>query len=425
MQLVESDLQKTTSKGMWWTGRKIMVRLHLGAYLLQKLYNLTDRKTEYQIKDNAAFQLFSGRGILSNWHVPDHTKIEEFRNRLTPETQRTLGNVLAKTAVTLGFADPGEVDFDSTVQEANISYPSDADLMCKLADMGEKVLEYIKEKIPYVVPEGLNIDMKSIKQNARKYFFLAKNKSIDIRREIFKNLHKVVKQQMRPIIDTCQGMSEEQIGCLPWNIKLACHQLRQDGWRYLLDVAHFIRTHTIKPGKILSFHSKAVKCIKKGKAGKEMEFGRVFQLGRIKGNFLFALASTSLRMNDRKSFIPLLEEHARIFGESMIDTVAVDKGYWSAQNRKKLLEVSGCQEGLQRPGNIKDGHALDLELADRLRNRRSGIEGMIGGTKRGGQLGRSRMKSDRATLSAGYGSILGMNLRQLIRCKQQEISKAA
>jgi hypothetical protein len=63
MQLVESDLQKTTSKGMWWTGRKIMVRLHLGAYLLQKLYNLTDRKTEYQIKDNAAFQLFSGRGI--------------------------------------------------------------------------------------------------------------------------------------------------------------------------------------------------------------------------------------------------------------------------------------------------------------------------------------------------------------------------
>ena len=62
---------------------------------------------------------------------------------------------------------------------------------------------------------------------------------------------------------------------------------------------------------------------------------------------------------------------------------------------------------------------------EQLRDRRAGIEPLIGHTKHGGQLGRSRMKSDQATLAAGYGSVLGMNLRQLIRHQQGKIKNAA
>jgi len=70
----------------------------------------------------------------------------------------------------------------------------------------------------------------------------------------------------------------------------------------------------IKAGKVLAFHAHAVACIRKGKVGKDKEFGRVFQLGRIKGNFLYVLASTSLRMEDKQSFAPMLAEHAVLFG---------------------------------------------------------------------------------------------------------------
>jgi transposase len=96
--------------------------MHLAAYLLQKIYDLTDRQVEYGIKDNAAYQVFCGKGIVEGWHPPDHTKIEVFRNRLSPETQRALANETAKIAISLGFADPRETDIDSTVQEANIAY---------------------------------------------------------------------------------------------------------------------------------------------------------------------------------------------------------------------------------------------------------------------------------------------------------------
>jgi len=424
IKLVVEDLKKTTGKGWWWMGRKIKVRIHLGAYLLQRLYNLTDRKVEYQLNDNAAFRLFCGLGIVQDWHAPDHTKIEEFRNRLSPETHRQLANMIAQAAVSLGFADPSDVDFDSTVQEANVSYPSDASLMTKLAGLGKKFVDFVKEKLPQGMTEGLGVNMKGVKENARNYFFLPKNKDIEIKRDVFKKLHKLVKREMKPVVDLCEMLTASQIAKLPWNIRRAYEQIKKDGWRYLLDVAHFTRTHTIKAGKMLSFHAKALACIKKGKAGKEMEFGRVFQLGRIKGNFLFVLESTSVAMNDKQNFIPLLREHAKLFGDGTLETAATDKGYWSSKNRQELRRIGKRTEGLQKPSTVKET-VMDLALQERLRNRRAGIEPLIGHAKHGGQLGRSRMKGDIATLGAAYGSILGLNLRQMIRHQQGKMNDAA
>ena len=177
--------------------------------------------------------------------------------------------------------------------------------MSKLAGLGQKVIEHLRDKTPGLVPDGLMVDMRKIKEKARSYFFLAKNTAIDKRREVFKSLHQLVKQQMRPVVEICEKLSAKQLQAMPWNIRRAADQITSHAWRYLLDVAHFTREHTMKIGKILSFHAQQVTCIKKGKVGKDKEFGRVFQLGRIKGNFLFALASTSLGMPNKHFFEPL------------------------------------------------------------------------------------------------------------------------
>ncbi len=46
---VMPDLMMTAKK-KWWVGRPLSLRIHLGAYLLQQLFNKTDRQTEYSIK---------------------------------------------------------------------------------------------------------------------------------------------------------------------------------------------------------------------------------------------------------------------------------------------------------------------------------------------------------------------------------------
>ena len=118
--LVMPDLKKT-KKGFWWLGRKLYLRIHLAVLILQVLFKSTDRATEAMIKTTARFQIFCGLRLIKRWCCPDHTKIEEFRNRLSPETHKAIADYIIKLAIQLGFADPSKVDIDSTVQEANMS----------------------------------------------------------------------------------------------------------------------------------------------------------------------------------------------------------------------------------------------------------------------------------------------------------------
>ena len=142
--VVLPDLKKT-EKGCWWRGRALMLRIHLGVYILQALYNKTDRVIGQEINNNAIFQVFCGLNIVDHWHVPHASKIEEFRNRLSVSSHHAVGELVIKAAHQAKFADPTWMDIDSTVQEANIAYPSDANMMMKLCIKASRVADILKE----------------------------------------------------------------------------------------------------------------------------------------------------------------------------------------------------------------------------------------------------------------------------------------
>lgn len=417
------DLKKT-ARGMWWRGRPLFLRVHMGVYLLQSLYNETDRGIEDRIKYDASFQTFCGGSIVPDWGCPDHTKIESFRNRLTAETQRQLIDIVLLAAMKLGFADPTWMDVDSTVQEANISYPSDANLMTKLAQKCKKVLDYLKGKAGTVIPGNLEIEMSLIRKKAQEYFFLAKNKPREMKRLVFRDLHQLIKQQVFPFLKVVADLNPDHLKSLPWNISRELTQVSRYGKRYILDVAHFIRKQTIKAGKILSLHAQALSCIKKGKLGKDFEFGRVYQLGRIGGNFLITMACDSIRMEDKQCLGGMIGEHARLFGEGVLKSIGTDKGYYSSRNLRSAFSADICEVGIQCPGSVKAKGRIDEAAVKTLRDRRAGIEPLIGHAKKMG-LGRSRMKSDTATLASGYRCVLGFNLRQLANHQIKDLVKAA
>ena len=170
LQCVLPDLQRT-KKRRWWMGRPLRIRIHLGAYILQQMSNPTDRVTEQQIRDNAAFQLFCGYGLIKKWHAPDHTKIEAFRSRLSPETQRRLANVITQQAVKLNYANPQALDVDSTVQEANITYPAIANLLVKVALLASKVGKGLNQLCCGGMKRN-RVGLSNLKQIALYYFNL-------------------------------------------------------------------------------------------------------------------------------------------------------------------------------------------------------------------------------------------------------------
>src|SRR5499433_3616253 len=219
-ELVLPDLQQTTAKGKGWLGRKLKLRIQLGAFLLQWLYNLTDRQVEWAIRDHAAYQLFCGWGSGAPWHAPDHTKIEEFRSRLSPETQRTLANEVAVWATELGFADPSAMDIDATVQEANIAYPSDAQLMVKMTLLVNKVWTYMKKNVAFFADFIPTVDVKAVKAKAKAYWFRDRQHT-DTTPSLLQDLWHESFTQISHVRKYFEVLLDYDIDRMPWNIRRA------------------------------------------------------------------------------------------------------------------------------------------------------------------------------------------------------------
>jgi hypothetical protein len=409
-QIVLPDLQKSTQHKKWWVGRPLQLRSHLGAYVLQQLLNKTDRQMEADIKDNAAYQLFCGRGNVEKWHCPDHTKIEAFRSRITTKSSQELANKVAVSAKGFGFARAQEFDVDSTVQEANISYPSDVHLLGKLALKAKRVRDTLMKGV-----EGLclpEVDLKGVKAKVRDCFFKAKKAGKEAKRRLQCSLWRKTCEETRRIIEWCETLGKG-VTHGNWAVNRAIKELAADGRRVLLETAHFFRNGVALKGKILSLHVKAVSCFNKGKLSGRLEFGRNYQLGRIGGNYLIIKEAENVREEDKEAVGSMIALHERLFGEGVLKSFAADKGYYSARN-KKLLEKKKLENGLQKPNHCAKSVPAPGEVSVALVNRRAGIEPLIGHAKHGGQLGKSRMKSDKATEKAAYSAVFGFNLRQLM-----------
>ena len=229
----------------------------MGAYILQQLFNLTDRQTEYGLKDNAAYQIFCGRTIIDKWHAPDHTKIEKFRSRLSPETQRKIANLTASHAVKLGIAAPKAIDIDSTVQEANMTYPTDAKMLRKLGTITEKVSQALKKIFPN---KNLTVDLKEIALKAKNCFFQKCYASNEEKSGHLQQLWDAVCEPVRKTVQACNELSSSQLRKFKWNIKRAIDQLVLHGQDYLEQSKVFIETSKATKPKRLSFHLDEVEC---------------------------------------------------------------------------------------------------------------------------------------------------------------------
>jgi len=134
--------------------------------------------------------------------------------------------------------------------------------------------------------------------------------------------------------------------------------------------------------KPLSLHAKAVSCIKKGKLGKPFEFGRVYQLGRVDGNFILITKAKSLQENDKSSAGRVVHLFQRLFGRKKLINVGADKGYFSEKNIRTVKRFGVKTIAIQKPQNCKSySSGLSKDEEKLLNNRRSGIEPLIGHVK--------------------------------------------
>jgi IS5 family transposase len=398
------DLYKDRKK----SGKKLNIRLHLGAFLLQTIFRWTDRELEENLKYYCPARIFCG---IKNEQISyDHSAYVKFRNRLSDETASKFNISLLKVANIKGFTGAAFVDVDSTVQEANIEYPADIRMMQSIFRKGVKLLNGLGEAGSSTAKNLLScFDLKSTERLFKSYFFAKKsNDGFELKVKVFSEAHKISIKMVEAIL-SIQNKLKDYV--LPWNYKRDNEQLTGVAPTLLNQINHFIKHGEVAPNKILSLHASEVKCISKGKAGKPYEFGRKFFIGRLPGNYSFTMTDNNFALEDSDSLEKVLNNFEEIFNKSP-DSISGDQAFWSRQNLKaceikKINEIGICPRGHKN-------WRIDESKIEEMATRRSKVEPIIGHLKRRG-MGKSKMKSDSMTRLDGQRSSLSLNLSRFAR----------
>lgn len=402
-ELAIKDLYRDRRK----SGKKLNLRLHIGAYLLQSMFRWTDRELEENLNYYAPAKLFCG---LDGQKSYDHSAYVKFRQRITEETARTFSHSIVKVASRKGFTNSASLDFDSTVQEANIEYPSDVRMMHKLINKSKKLLNYLRDNGSRKAKSILEtFDFKKLGQKFKEYYFAKKSQEGHERKvELFSYFQRKTKEITENVSSLFSIIDRHD---LKWNLKRDFEHIKDIAPILLKQIRHFISNGKVAINKILALHVKEAKCICKGKVGKVCEFGRKWFIGRLSGNYAFGFTDEDIALEDARSLDKGIAEHEKIFN-CPPDSLTGDQGFWSNDNLKSCEKREVAEVGINPRG--RRSWKVESEKIEGLKSRRAGVEPVIGHIKRRG-LGKSKMKSDQGTKKEGQRAILSFNLSRFAK----------
>jgi len=382
-------------------GRELNLRAHLGAYLLQSVHGWTDRWCEEMLRYYIPARIFCGFNESSG--ALDHTRIEAFRNRFGKKGAQLFTKEMLEVAAEYGFTGPEDVDMDTTVQEAGITYPTEMKLMDGLLKTAHRLHRKLKEAGKKGI-RGIKKGMAAFSKGYTEYRFFARSKE---------DKSKLIKASVEMVQEVLTEMAEVKSAfeVLAGAKQAAAERILDLGPKLMKQILSWVQTGKVASNKIVSLWKEAPRAISKGKIGKGVEFGRKWVVNCYRGGYVLVTAPKKTKISDQHCVEESLGLHAAHFSRTP-DSFATDRGMWSGANIELCQQAGIKKIGIQPKGKA----ALLVSQQDHqmLKNRRAGIEPRIGHLKTCG-LGRSKMKTDKGDLIAGHRSALAYNARHLMR----------
>jgi hypothetical protein len=393
-------------QGIAWDtgGRKLNLRAHLGAYILQTVHGWTDRWTEEMVRFYFPARIFCG--YLDSTGSLDHTKIEEFRNRFGEKGARLITEDMLRIAKEFGFTKGDDVDMDTTVQESGITHPTEMKLMNHLM----KRLKAISGKLKEVWGRGIT-GIKGLSEEFKRvmthYRFFAKD--MTTKTEMIQKTKALSEIGLERLGQFLPGKTA--FDKLQRRTQLEILRLLSLGPELMDQIRYWLEQGKVAPGKIVSLWKLVPKAIPKGKLGKPVEFGRKWIVNAYQGGYVLVTAPQNPKIADPHCVIESLSLHNTVF-DDMPESFGTDRGMYSTDNLELCLSAGIKKIAIQPKGKAQP--LLSRRDHHQLANRRVAVEARIAHLKLKG-LGKSRMKTDSGDLISGYRSALACNLSHLMR----------
>ena len=364
----------------------VPIRRMIGLLLLKHIYNLSDEAIVDRWIENPYWQYFSGEKVFQINKPFDPTEFIHFRNRIGKEGAERL----LKVSVQLfgKEAQEKEVLIDSTVQEKNITYPTDAKLHKRIIDKVNKIAKQ----------EGIVLRQtytRTLKQLLIAQRFHSHPKRRKKARSALRKIKTIAGRQVRDI--------ERQFTDIQ----------KQKYQELFIILNKILRQKKGDKNKIYSIHEPEVSCIAKGKESKKFEFGNKsgIVLTKISKIVVGALAFEGNPYDGHT-----LEEHliqTEYLTQKRPKTGIVDRGYKGKKN------INGTEIILPSAPK-KNSTQYQQQKARKQFRARAGIEPVIGHIKHDHRMLRNYLKgaigNQLNTILAGTG----FNLKKMLnRIKEQ------
>ena len=223
----------------------------VGLTYLKYLHNLSDEKVVKQFLQNPYWQYFCGYVCFQKEAPLEASSLTRFRERLREQgTEELLKQTVevARKAGLLKKADLKKVIVDTTVQEKDISYPTDAKLINKAR---EHLVEEAKR-------EGIAL--------RQSYKFKGKKEAAKSGRYFHEKQYRRGRASVK--------RQRTWLGRVIRDIRKKCSEGKSEKMKRALEIGERIfNQEKDSKGKIYSLHEPQVECLSKGKVHKRYEFG--------------------------------------------------------------------------------------------------------------------------------------------------------
>lgn len=387
---------KSRCRGRQGAPADVVLRL----LILKHIRNWSYEVLEREVRANLVYRDFTHVGGAK---APDAKTMGRWGVAVGPEVLKQVHERLVQIAREQGVTTGRRMRVDTTVVETDIHYPTDSTL---LGD-GVRVLTRLMKKITEIAGAAgtkLRDRSRSVKRRLLEIGRVARAKGPLNRDKL--------KQRYARLLDTTSRVAGQ---AKRFSVEIArgvkrstsvVQQLALDGLRQELDEmrsrlrqvmkqtrARIFRGNTRTEGKLVSLFEPSTEVIRKGKAGKPNEFGKMVKLQEAENQIITDYQVYARRPYDTDLLLAAIETHQTLLGRTP-RLVAADAAFYSASN-----EAAAKAKGVKRvciPNRSTKSPERRREQRKRwFRNGqkwRTGCEGRISVVKRRHGLRRCRYK---------------------------------
>ena len=382
---------KSRMRGRPQTPAEVALRM----LILKHVRNWSYEVLEREVRGNVVYRTFCRIGTEK---VPDEKTLLRLGQAIGPETIRGLQDRVVGIAQQRRVIHGRKLRVDTTVVETNVHYPTDSGLWNDGARVLTRTMKQIAHRAGGLKQKVRN-RLRSVTKRVIAIAQALRHKGTEGEEKRKKEYGQLLRLTRQILNDSGKVLREiATLPSAPWRRVGACGErlqaMREQVQRVVRQTkARIFQGVTQFPDKLVSLFEPHTEIIRKGKAGKPNEFGKLVQLQEAENQIITHFEVFEQRPADQTLLLPALEAHQRSFGR-VPQWVAADAGYYSQANEEGA-QARGVKYVSVPNRNTRSADRRNLQKQrwfKRGQKWRTGCEGRISVVKRRHGLARCRYR---------------------------------